>query len=44
VSLSDNGAAMLAAETTQGLARLRIVHEKTLPYAPCKEQKSFLGD
>ena len=32
--MSDNGSAMLAAETTEGLARLGIVHETTLPYAP----------
>jgi putative transposase len=32
--MSDNGSAMLAAETTEGLARLGILHEKTLPYAP----------
>ncbi|MDP2644390.1 MAG: DDE-type integrase/transposase/recombinase [Desulfobacterales bacterium] len=32
--MSDNGSAMTAAETVQGLARLGIVHEKTLPYSP----------
>jgi len=32
--LSDNGAAMLAAEITEGLARLAIVHERTLAYSP----------
>jgi putative transposase len=32
--MSDKGSAMLAAETTEGLARLGILHEKTLPYAP----------
>jgi transposase InsO family protein len=32
--LSDNGAAMLAAEISEGLARLGIVHETTLPYSP----------
>jgi len=31
--MSDNGAAMIAAETVQGLERLGIVHEKTLPYS-----------
>ena len=31
--LSDNGAAMLAAEITEGLARLGIVHETTLAYS-----------
>jgi hypothetical protein len=32
--LSDNGAAMLAAEISEGLARLGIVHETTLAYSP----------
>jgi transposase InsO family protein len=32
--MSDNGSAMIAAETVQGLERLGIVHEKTLPYSP----------
>jgi transposase InsO family protein len=32
--LTDNGAAMSAAETTEGLARLGILHETTLPYSP----------
>jgi len=36
--MSDNGSAMLAAETTEGLARLGIVHEKTLPYAPFQKE------
>ena len=41
--MSDNGSAMVAAETTEGLARLGIVHEKTLPYAPFQngKQESF---
>jgi putative transposase len=41
--MSDNGSAMLAAETTEGLARLGILHEKTLPYAPFQngKQESF---
>jgi len=41
--MSDNGSPMLAAETTEGLARLGIVHEKTLPYAPFQngKQESF---
>jgi putative transposase len=41
--MSDNGSAMLASETTEGLARLGIVHEKTLPYAPFQngKQESF---
>ena len=32
--LSDNGAAMLAAEISEGLARLGIIHETTLAYSP----------
>jgi hypothetical protein len=32
--LTDNGAAMLAAEVRHGLERLGIVHETTLPYSP----------
>ncbi len=32
--MSDNGAAMLAAEISEGLARLGIVHETTLAYSP----------
>lgn len=32
--LTDNGKAMLAAEVTQGLERLGIVHHTTLPYSP----------
>jgi putative transposase len=41
--MSDNGAAMLAAETTNGLARLGIVHQTTLPYSPYQnaKQESF---
>jgi len=31
--MSDNGSAMTAAETVQGLERLGIIHEKTLPYS-----------
>jgi hypothetical protein len=37
--LSDNGAAMMAEEVRQGLARLGIVHETTLPYAPHQNGK-----
>ena|SRR5271166_3887198 len=37
--MSDNGSAMLAAETTEGLARLGILHETTLPYAPFQNGK-----
>jgi transposase InsO family protein len=32
--MSDNGSAMIAAETTQGLNRLSILHRTTLPYSP----------
>ena len=32
--LTDNGAAMVSDEFTEGLLRLGIVHEKTLPYSP----------
>jgi putative transposase len=43
--LSDNGSAMLAAETVQGLARLGIVHETTLPFSPYQngKQEVFWG-
>lgn len=37
--MSDNGAAMLAAEFTAGLQALGIVHETTLPYAPQQNGK-----
>jgi putative transposase len=37
--LSDNGAAMLAAEVTEGLARLGIVHETTLAYSAYQNGK-----
>jgi hypothetical protein len=37
--MTDNGSAMLAAETTQGLARLAILHETTLPYSPYQNAK-----
>ena len=37
--LTDNGAAMIAAETREGLARLGIVHETTLPYAAYQNGK-----
>ena len=41
--LSDNGSAMLARETTQGLARLSVTHQTTLPYSPYQngKQESF---
>ena len=32
--MSDNGSAMISAEFTQGLERLGILHETTLPYSP----------
>ena len=43
--MSDHGSAMLAAETTQGLARLGILHETTLPYSPYQngKQEVFWG-
>jgi putative transposase len=43
--MSDNGSAMIARETTQGLVRLGIVHERTLPYSPYQngKQESFWG-
>ncbi len=43
--LTDNGAAMTAAETRQGLLDLGIVHETTLPYSPYQngKQESFWG-
>jgi hypothetical protein len=43
--MTDNGSAMLAAETTQGLIRLSIVHETTLAYSPYQngKQESFWG-
>ena len=37
--MTDNGSAMLATETVQGLARLGIVHETTLPYSPYQNGK-----
>jgi transposase InsO family protein len=43
--MSDNGAAMTADETEQGLQRLGILHETTLPYSPYQngKQESFWG-
>lgn len=32
--MTDNGAAMLAEETTAGLAELGVLHQTTLPYSP----------
>jgi len=37
--MSDNGSAMIAAETTQGLERLSVVHERTLPYSAYQNGK-----
>lgn len=37
--LTDNGSAMIAGETTQGLVRLSIVHRTTLPYAAWQNGK-----
>ena len=44
-ALSDNGAAMTAAEITQGLARLGVLHLTTLPYSPYQnaKQEAFWG-
>lgn len=43
--LTDNGSAMIAGETTQGLSRLSIVHETTLPRTPEQngKQECFWG-
>jgi len=43
--MTDNGSAMIAAETVQGLGRLGIHHETTLPYSPYQngKQESFWG-
>ncbi len=43
--MTDNGGAMTADETTQGLARLGIVHELTLPHSPYQnaKQERFWG-
>jgi len=43
--MTDNGAAMIAGETTNGLSRLGIEHETTLPYSPYQngKQESFWG-
>ena len=44
-AMSDNGAAMTAAEITQGLGRLGILHHTTLPYSPYQnaKQEAFWG-
>jgi putative transposase len=43
--LTDNGPAMVADEVTEGLLRLGIAHERTLPYSPYQngKQESFWG-
>jgi transposase InsO family protein len=43
--MSDNGGAMVARETTQGLERLGILHQTTLPYSPHQngKQEVFWG-
>jgi transposase InsO family protein len=43
--LTDNGAAMLAEETRNGLSRLGIAHKTTLPYSPYQngKQEAFWG-
>lgn len=43
--LFDNGSAMIANETEQGLTRLSILFENTLPYSPYQngKQESFWG-
>jgi putative transposase len=43
--LTDNGAAMLAEETRNGLSRLGIEHKTTLPYSPYQngKQETFWG-
>jgi transposase InsO family protein len=38
-ALSDNGAAMTAAEITEGLTRLGVLHYTTLPYSPYQNAK-----
>ncbi len=37
--MTDNGSAMIAHETKNGLFRLGIVHDKTLPYSPYQNGK-----
>jgi transposase InsO family protein len=41
--LTDNGSAMIATETTEGLTRLSVKHRTTLPYSPYQngKQESF---
>ena len=44
-AMSDNGAAMTATEITEGLARLSVLHQTTLPYSPYQnaKQETFWG-
>ena len=44
--MTDNGSAMLADEFTEGLLRLGIVHDRTLPYSAYQngKQESFWGN
>ncbi|MDH5373268.1 MAG: DDE-type integrase/transposase/recombinase [Acidimicrobiia bacterium] len=37
--LTDNGSAMIAGETTEGLARLSVLHRTTLPHSPYQNGK-----
>jgi len=37
--MSDNGSAFIAAETVQGLTRLGIIHERTLPHSAYQNAK-----
>ena len=43
--MTDNGSAMIARETVNGLARLGIHHDMTLPYSPYRngKQEAFWG-
>jgi putative transposase len=43
--LTDNGSAMVAEEVIEGLLRVGIVHERTLPYSPYQngKQEAFWG-
>ena len=43
--MTDNGAAMMAAEVREGLARLGVLHQPTLPYSPEQnaKQEAFWG-
>jgi putative transposase len=43
--MTDNGGAFIAEEFTQGLGRLSVIHDPTLPYSPYQngKQESFWG-